>query len=197
MTNETNSEPQKLKTRSRRRKTLRYHLGVLASQLLFGLAGVCGLVLAAAVSALPSASCAAMARAYTDAIGTFGILGLVTAFFGLWGMIRNHMPGLRQGVLGGFGGAGSLIGGGTFFFYIAFSAMLNVSRATVHCTIGSPVDVASHQHDIIPLVGMRSWAEPLARRIMGGPTPDQHANVAKEIGNAQQCETRKSPPKAN
>lgn len=118
-----------------------------------GISTASAIITAACISALPSASCAAMGETYGLAIGLFGMAGLSSAVaFGSIEIlaIRESDRAIRSFQLFFLGSAYLL------FLTGLLTGSWNIRVATMHCLFGP--DSVTRLHDEIPLSGSWFWS---------------------------------------
>jgi hypothetical protein len=117
------------------------------------MAATCGIVVAACLSGLPAASCAAMAIAYEDGVIGFGLIGLVAiqllainALDMHFGSVKDKSPNssINRKAL-------ATIAAGIFLVFAVCECTIELARATTFCLIGN--DAAKHQHTLPPHLG--------------------------------------------
>jgi hypothetical protein len=128
-------------------------------RLAIGVAAAGGLVMAACISGLPSASCTALAETYSKAIGIFGSSAF-SALLGLAVLIVAQQTFLRLRLSTGyrFLGYGFLLGAFYFFVAGAIASGGNLREATKQCFFGSDAELSARIHQQIKLAGPFDWA---------------------------------------
>lgn len=135
---------------------------VTAERIAIGIAAAAGLITAAAISGLPSTSCAALAETYARAITFFGLSAssalLAAGSFAVApkiakGLSRARLHRAIWRALGYF----SLALAFYLFPAAVFCSQYNLRVSVQHCYIGSDVDVTSRLHQRLKLAGVFEW----------------------------------------
>jgi hypothetical protein len=111
-----------------------------------GIAAAGGVIVAACLSAVPSATCAAMAETYVQAINTFG--GVAALSLGI--VVVLPLFAERTGKPGAYfaGGMMALI-----FLTCMGSGSQNLIHSVHYCLVENNSDLSSRQHKSIKIVG--------------------------------------------
>ena len=118
-------------------------------RLLFGIAASGGLVMAASIGGLPSATCAALAETYARAINGFGGLAVLSLL-----AVAAIKASFSSSVLVGFIIVLALL--------TIASSNQNLHASILHCYIGSDAEIAARLHQRIELAGPFSFERLLA-----------------------------------
>jgi hypothetical protein len=130
--------------------------GTRFGRLSVGLAVVSGLVMAACISGLPSASCAAMVETYGRAVEGFG----ATAFSAVLGIAVRMWLEIAPDSIKVYlkWAAYFLVTCSCAFLLLSTDASLNnIKLATLHCFVGSNGEVAERSHQRIALYSVTDW----------------------------------------
>lgn len=137
-----------------------------------GIAAASALIVAACISGLPSASCAALVETYGRAISFFGatafgaLLTLTYQLIARWRIsiledMSQNFPSSRsiRLLIYGYLVIGYVSLAMTIYLFVAssFAGFDNLFIATRHCSIGSDTEVASRAHQQIRLYGIFDW----------------------------------------
>jgi hypothetical protein len=121
-----------------------------AEQFCWGTAAAAGLVAAACISALPSATCAALAGTYAIAIFDFGLAAICSIYFAIAVRMRlfetTFFRRYMYLIFAAIPGAMFVLG-----FVEGFD---NTKMAVPFCTVGSSSQLADRQHQKIPLTNV-------------------------------------------
>ena len=108
---------------------------------LLGVAASCAIIIAAWLSGLPSATCAAIAETYNEAINEFGVVALVSVL-SLYLVKIRYFNSIRNALLG--------------IMYIGFVTSAlgpggNLKRSVIYCLSGTEAEISEKIHKRIPL----------------------------------------------
>lgn len=134
-----------------------------AERIAVGVAASGGLITAACISGLPSASCTAMAQTYERAIGDFGVVALISLFaVGVMVILPSieeilKPPWPLQFIGGTLLGYGMTLLACLAFLGSALAANHNSIVAAYNCYIGTDDDLKARLHKRIQLSGPFDW----------------------------------------
>lgn len=146
------------------------------NRLATGVAVASGLVLAAAISALPASTCYATTETYGRAIGGFGAAGIIASLAiivsnnrtlaDFWMIVRVLMKKERPPAplfrsIANFSMTAIswllAVSALTIFLASVGSGSRNLTASARYCLLGTPTEVANRAHAKIPLAGLFNW----------------------------------------